>query len=235
MCLVYIFTFYFYFLFLFFKNCFHFQKIRILKICLVWLFVFSFHEIKILKIYDIMTSYLFVFLDLFKITLIVTTISFYPKWSLYSQLKTLKTKIYYFYFLIVSCFYFHWKCFQKSNQTHFHHRFLFTMKMKTENNQTKHSLIFPVHLQNKRIFSHINKHGAIINELKKKKSYLCTQYGLPSFQIIMNIVINTLWILLINTEYNARWRKQRRKKRTELFMHAHCCAHVRLIKKFEML
>ena len=141
-CLVCIFIFCFYFLFSFSENCFHFQKIKILKICLVWLFVFCFHGIKILKIYYILTSCLFVFLDLLKITFIVTTISFYPKWGFCSQLKTLKTKIYYFHFLFVSCFHFHSKCFQKSNQTHFHHHFLFSMKMKTENSQTKHPLRF---------------------------------------------------------------------------------------------
>jgi len=133
-CLVCIFIFCFHFLFSFSENCFHFQKIRIIKICLVWLFVFCFHEIKIVKIYDILTSCLFVFLDLLKITFIVTIISFYPKWCFCSQLKTLKTKIYCFHFLVVSCFHFHWKCFRKSNQTYFHHRFLFSVKMKTENN-----------------------------------------------------------------------------------------------------
>jgi len=144
MCLVCIFIFYFYFLFSFSEDCFHFQKIRILKIRLVWLFVFYFHEIKILKIYDILTSCLFVFLDLLKITFIAT-ISFYPKWDFFSQLKT---RIYYFHFLVVFCFYFHWKCFQKSNQTHFHHRFLFSVKMKIENNQTKHPLrYFLIHVE----------------------------------------------------------------------------------------
>jgi len=117
--------------------CFHFQKIRILKTCLVWFLVFCYHEIKILKIYDILTSCLFVFLDLLKITFIATAISFYPKWGFCSQLKT---RIYCFHFLVVSCFHFHWNFFQKSNQTHFHYRFLFSVKMKTENNQTKHPL-----------------------------------------------------------------------------------------------
>ena len=127
----------FYFLFLFSENCFHFQKIKILKTCLFWFFIF-FHEIKILKIYDILTFCLFVFLNLLKITFIATAISFYPKWGFCFQLKTLKMIFYYFHFLIVSYFYFHWKCFQKSNQIHFHHHFLFSVKMKTENNQTKH-------------------------------------------------------------------------------------------------
>jgi len=129
------------FLFSIFIPCFHFQKIRILKTCLVWLLVFCFHEIKILKIYYIFTSCLFVFLDLFKITFIVTAISFYPKWGFYSQLKTLKTRI---YFSFSSCFLFSFslKCFQKFNQTHFYYRFLFSVKMKTENNQTKHPLKF---------------------------------------------------------------------------------------------
>jgi len=44
-CLVFIFIFCFHFL----KNCFHFQKIRILKTCLVWLLVFYFQENKTLK------------------------------------------------------------------------------------------------------------------------------------------------------------------------------------------
>ena len=135
MCLICIFIFCFHFQFSFSENCFHFQKIRILKTCLTWLLVFCFHEIKILKIYDILTSCLFVFLYLLKITFIVTVISFYLRWGFCSQLKT---RIYYFHFLVISCFHFHYKCFQKSNQTHFHHRFLFLVKMKTENNQTKH-------------------------------------------------------------------------------------------------
>jgi len=90
--------------------------------------------------YDILTSCLFIFLNLLKITFIVTTISFYPKWDLCFQLKVLKTRFYCFHFLIVSCFHFHWKYFQISNQTHFHHHFLFSVKIKTKNNQTKHSL-----------------------------------------------------------------------------------------------
>jgi len=106
-CLVCIFIFCFHFLFLFSENCVHFQKIWILKTCLIWFFVFCFHEIKILKIYDILTYCLFVFLNLLKITFIVTTISFYPKWDFCSQLKTLETKIYCFHFLIISCFHFH--------------------------------------------------------------------------------------------------------------------------------
>ena len=40
--LVCIFIFCLHFLFSFSKNCFHFQNIRILKICLVWLLVFCF-------------------------------------------------------------------------------------------------------------------------------------------------------------------------------------------------
>jgi len=40
-CLVCIFIFCFHFLFLFSENCFHFQKIKILKICLFWLLLFS--------------------------------------------------------------------------------------------------------------------------------------------------------------------------------------------------
>ena len=66
-------------------------------------FLFSFP----VKIYDILTSCLFVFLDLFKIIFIVTVILFYPKWGFCSQLKTLKTRMYCFHFLVVSCFHFH--------------------------------------------------------------------------------------------------------------------------------
>ena len=96
MCLVCIFILYFHFLFSFFENYFYFQNIRILKTCLVWLLVFCFHEIKILKIYDILTSCLFAFLDLFKITFIVTRISFYPKWDFCFQLKTRFYSLLYF-------------------------------------------------------------------------------------------------------------------------------------------
>ena len=128
MCLICIFIF-----------CFHFQKIWSLKICLVWLIVFYFQEIKTLKIYDILTYCIFLFLDFLKITFLPTGFLFYPKWGLCFQLKT---RFYCFHFLVVSCIHFHWKCFQKSNQTHFHHHFLFSMKMKTKNNQTKHSLRF---------------------------------------------------------------------------------------------
>jgi len=71
-----VFDLHFHFLFSFSENCFHFQKIWILKICLVWFLVFCFHEIKILKIYYILTYCFFVFLNLLKSALIVTTISF---------------------------------------------------------------------------------------------------------------------------------------------------------------
>jgi len=83
-----------------------------------------------------------VFLDLVKITLVVTAFSFYPKWDSWFQLKIVKTRFYSFQFLVRLGKYFHWKCFQKSNQTHFHHHFLFPVKMKTENNQIKHLLIY---------------------------------------------------------------------------------------------
>ena len=133
-----IFIFYFHFLFSFSENCFHFQKIRILKICLVWLLIFCFHEIKILKIYDILISCLFVFLDLLKIIFIVTVISFYPRWSFCSQ-KILKMRIY--YFLVISCFHFYWKCFQKSKQIYFHHRFVFSVKNENKKQSNQTSLI----------------------------------------------------------------------------------------------
>jgi len=70
-CLVCISIFCFYFQFSFSKNFFHFQKNRIMKTCLIWFFVFCFRKIKTLKIYDILTSYLCVFLDLVKIIFFV--------------------------------------------------------------------------------------------------------------------------------------------------------------------
>jgi len=127
--------------FSFSENCFHFQKIRILKTCLVWLLIFYFQEIKILKFFYILTSCL-VFLELLKITFLTTAFSFYPKWGSCFQLKILKMRFYCFYFLVRLEKYFHWKCFQKSNQMHFHHHFLISVKMKTGNNQTKHPLSF---------------------------------------------------------------------------------------------
>jgi len=87
--------------------------------CLFWLLVF------------------FVFLGLLKIS---TKFLFHS--NPYFQLKTLKTRFYYFYFLVVFCFYFYWKYFQIFNQTHFYHHFLFSVKIKTENNKTKHHLKF---------------------------------------------------------------------------------------------
>jgi len=80
-----------------------------------------------------------VFLDFLKITLFVIAFLFYPKWDFWFQLKT---RFYCFQFLVRLRKYFHWKCLQKSNQTHFHHHFLFPMRMKTENNQIKQPLKF---------------------------------------------------------------------------------------------
>ena len=165
MCLVCIFIFCFYFLTLFFKNYFYFQKIKNLKICLIWLLIFCFYEIKILKIYDILISCLFVFLDLLKITFIVTSILFYPKWGFYFQPKTLKTRIYCFHFLLVFYFHFHWKCFQKSNQTHFHHHFLFLVKMKTKTIKPNTPLV--IHFINIILFLSIK-----ISKKKDKGQYI---------------------------------------------------------------
>jgi len=72
------------------------------------------------------------FLDLLKITFLAIAFLFYPKWGFWFQLKTLKMRFYCFQFLVRLRKYFHWKCFQKSNQTHFHHYFLFPVKMKTK-------------------------------------------------------------------------------------------------------
>ena len=137
------FSLHFHFLFSFSENCFHFQKIRILKTCLVWLLVFCFQEIKTPKIYDILTFCLLVFLGLLKIKFFVIAFSFYPKWDFCFQLKMLKMRLSCFHFLLRLEKYFHWKYFQKSYQTHFHHHFLFSVKMKTRNNQTKHPLSLP--------------------------------------------------------------------------------------------
>ena len=78
-----------------------------------------------------------IFLDLLKITFLVTTFSFYPKWGSWFKLKT---RFYCFQFFVRFGKYFQWKWKHKSNQTHFHRHFSFLVKMKTENNQTKHPL-----------------------------------------------------------------------------------------------
>jgi len=115
------------FAFSFSENYFHFQNIRILKTCLVWLLIFCFQEIKTLK-------------SVFEMKCIFRlTFSFYPKWGFWFQLKT---RFYYFQFLVHLRKYFHWKWKQKSNQTYFHHHFLFSVKMKTKNSQTKYPLNF---------------------------------------------------------------------------------------------
>ena len=94
------FGFYFHFLFSFSKNYFYFQKIRILKICLVWLLIFCFQKIK-------NTENAFskgnVFLDFLKITFLATTFSFYPKWGSRFHRKHWKWDF------IVSHFWFVWK------------------------------------------------------------------------------------------------------------------------------
>ena len=82
----------------------------------------------------------FIFRFALKLQSLLSYFHFTPKWGSCFQLKTLKMRFYCFHFLVVSCFHFYWKCFQKSNQTHFHHHFLFSVKMKTENNQTKHPI-----------------------------------------------------------------------------------------------
>jgi len=108
--------------FLFFENYFHFQKIRILKICLIWLLVYYFHKIKILK--KCMIYWFLIFLN-FWICLILYPLSpqlyFTRNGIFYSQ----RNKILLFLFSGCSCFYFHW----------------FSVKIKTKNNQIKHPLI----------------------------------------------------------------------------------------------
>jgi len=59
-----VFGLHFHFLFSFSENCFHFQNIRILKICLVWLLVFCFQEIKTLKMYFQKEMYFYICLKL---------------------------------------------------------------------------------------------------------------------------------------------------------------------------
>ena len=70
---------------------------------------FCFHEIKILKIYDILTFCLFVFLDLFNIIIFHFTI----------QLKILKTRFYCFHFMLFLVFIFIENNIKNPTKTHF--------------------------------------------------------------------------------------------------------------------
>jgi len=94
MCLICIFIFCFHFL----KTIFIFKRFEFWKH--VWLLVFWFQEIKILKIHDILTSYLFC------IFRFVTAFLFYSKWSSCFQLETLKTRFYCFIFWLFPVFIF---------------------------------------------------------------------------------------------------------------------------------
>jgi len=125
-----VFGLHFHFLFSFSENCFHFQKINSENMFgLTFCFLLSRN-----KNTENAFSKGNVFLDLLKITFLATAFSFYPKLGSWFQLKT---RFYYFQFLVRLKKYFHWKCFQTSNQMHFHHHFLFPVKIKTKNSQTK--------------------------------------------------------------------------------------------------
>ena len=106
-----VFNLYFYFLVSFLKNYFYFQKIKILKICFVWL------------LFRFISNYIL-----------------YHSVFILPRMKFLVSRDF-----IISSFWFVWKNIfieneNKSNQRHFHHYFLFSVKMKTENNQIKHPL-----------------------------------------------------------------------------------------------
>jgi len=132
LCLICIFISCFYFL----KIIFILKKIRILRTYLVWLFVFFFEEIKILKMHFKKN----VFLDLLKIIFLFIAFLFYSKWGSWFQLKT---RFYCFRLLIRLKKYFQRKYFQQFNQTHFHHHIVFLVKIKIKNNQIKpSSLLF---------------------------------------------------------------------------------------------
>ena len=96
----------------------------------------------------------FIFRFALKLQSLLSYFHFTPKWGSCFQLKTLKMRFYCFHFLVVSCFHFYWKCFQKSNQTHFHHHFLFSVKIKTENSQTKHPLLSDLISHRREMFSY---------------------------------------------------------------------------------
>ena len=106
--LFFIFIFYFYLL----KTIFIFKKLEFWKHIWFDFLLSTFRE----------TCEGNVFLDLLKIIFLDTAFSFYPKWGSCFQLKT---RFYYFHFLVHLEKYFYWKYFQKSNKTHFHHHFLF--------------------------------------------------------------------------------------------------------------
>ena len=123
------------------------------KLCWIYIFIFCFHFLFSFSenMFGLTSCFLLsrnkntenafskenLFLDLLKITFWHRVLILPKKWGSWFKLKT---RFYYFESLIRFGKYFQWEWKQKSNQTYSHHHFLFSMRMKTENIQTKYPL-----------------------------------------------------------------------------------------------